>query len=137
MLAEDAADVAGEVSEEVPGVLIAADATLAKRHREAVDASAAVGVDQALLREDGTSVRAPPDRALQSLYAGVVQLVDTPALGAGARKSLGVRVPPPAFRGSVESAFKPASAVVRGRSERRLRGDDHIACPVGPRLTGT
>src|SRR4051794_40177433 len=29
--------------------------------------------------------------------AGVVELVDTPALGAGARESLGVRVPPPAW----------------------------------------
>ena len=32
-----------------------------------------------------------------SLAAGVVELEDTPALGAGGRKPMGVRVPPPAF----------------------------------------
>ena len=30
-------------------------------------------------------------------HAGVVELVDTPALGAGGRKALGVRVPSPAL----------------------------------------
>src|ERR1700736_4156060 len=40
--------------------------------------------------------RAAPRDTLCASRAGVVELVDTPALGAGGRKLLWVRVPPPA-----------------------------------------
>src|ERR1700680_4813725 len=38
--------------------------------------------------------------------AGVVELVDTPALGAGGRKPLGVRVPSPAFSGLLPRSLR-------------------------------
>jgi hypothetical protein len=44
-------------------------------------------------------------------HAGVVKLANTPALGAGARKSLGVQVPPPALR----IASSPALVTIRRR----------------------
>ncbi len=54
--------------------------------------------------------------------AGVVKLEDTPALGAGARKSLGVRVPPPA------SGIR--QRVLCGRARRR-ETIDFVAMEAG------
>ena len=45
------------------------------------------------------SVVPPVDEIRISGAAGVVEMEDTPALGAGARESMGVRVPPPAWLG--------------------------------------
>src|SRR5438045_3798216 len=44
--------------------------------------------------------RSPPRLALR---AGVAELADAPALGAGARESVGVRVPPPALTPKLDS----------------------------------
>ena len=71
----------------------------------------------------------------------MVKLVDTPALGAGARKSLGVRVPPPASRHRVSAsarALRSRALWGSGQIGQRLRSPKPAipgsspGCPANP-----
>src|SRR5207249_10015772 len=70
-------------------------------------------------------IPASQHRVVRSPRAGVLKLEDRPGLGPGARKSVGVRIPPPASPRDRESSKPPQ--MMRKESSRAAAEDSRLA----------